>query len=134
MSGAQLHIAGYAALFGIPDGARDTIVQGAFARTLAERHEPIPLYWQHRPEQRIGTVEVAEEDARGLRVVAAIHNPQGRAIAALLSKAVNGLSFGYRARGFRHMPDGRLLEDIELLEISLVTHPLQHGARVHLIR
>lgn len=104
MSGAQLRIAGYAALFGIPDGARDTIVQGAFARTLAERREPIPLYWQHRPEQRIGTVELAEEDARGLRVVAAIHNPQGRAIAALLSKAVNGLIAALIAGGVLPSP------------------------------
>ena len=134
MSGAQLRIAGYAALFGIPDGARDTIMPGAFARTLAERREPIPLYWQHRPEQRIGTVELAQEDARGLRVVAAIHNPQGRATAALLAKAVNGLSFGYRARGYHLLPEGRVLEDIDLIEVSLVTHPLQHGARVHLVR
>ena len=138
MSAANLRIAGYAALFNVPDGAKDTIVPGAFTRTLAERHAgrkgPIPLYWQHRPEQRIGTVEMAEEDARGLRVVASIDNPQGRATTALLAGAVNGLSFGYRARGFRRLPEGRVLEDIELIEVSLVTHPLQHGARVHLVR
>ena len=128
-----MKIAGYAALFGIPDGAKDTIVPGAFARTLAERISKIPLFWQHRPEQRIGTVELAEEDARGLRVIATIDNPQGRATAALLAREVNGLSFGYRARGFRRLPQGRVLEDIELIEVSLVTHPLQHGARVHLV-
>lgn len=134
MSGAPLRIAGYAALFDVPDGAQDTIAPGAFARTLAEQTGAIPLYWQHRPEQRIGTVELAEEDARGLRVIAAIDNPQGRATAALLAGAINGLSFGYRARGYRRLPEGRLLEDIELIEVSLVTHPLQHGARVHLVR
>jgi len=134
VSGANLRIAGYAALFDVPDGAKDVIVPGAFARSLAEHKGAIPLYWQHRPEQRIGTVELAEEDARGLRVVAAIDNPQGRATAALLSGAVNGLSFGYRARGYRRLPEGRVLEDIELIEVSLVTHPLQHGARVHLVR
>lgn len=128
-----LRIAGYAALFDIPDGAKDTIVPGAFTRTLAERKGAIPLYWQHRPEQRIGTVELAEQDDRGLRVIATIDNPQGRATAALLAHEVNGLSFGYRARGFRSLPQGRVLEDIELLEVSLVTHPLQHGARVHLV-
>lgn len=140
MNVATLHalrpvrIAGYAALFGVPDGARDTIVKGAFARTLAGRREAIPLYWQHRPEQRIGTVDLAEEDERGLRVVATIDNPQSRAIAALLTGSVNGLSFGYRARGFRRLPEGRVLEDIDLIEVSLVTHPLQHGARIHLVR
>ncbi|WP_246021724.1 HK97 family phage prohead protease [Alteraurantiacibacter aquimixticola] len=134
MSGRTLSIAGYAALFDIPDGAKDVIVPGAFARTLADRQQAIPLYWQHRPEQRIGTVRLAEEDGRGLRVVADIDNPDSRAVSALLAREVNGLSFGYRARGFRRTADGRLLEDIELLEVSLVTHPLQHGARVHFVQ
>jgi hypothetical protein len=26
-----------------------------------------------------------------------------------------------------------VLEDVDLFEVSLVTHPLQHGARVHFI-
>ena len=128
-----MRIAGYAALFDVADGARDTIRPGAFRRTLAERRDPIPLYWQHRPDQRIGTVDAIAEDAKGLRVVASIDNPGSRAVAALLGKAVNGLSFGYRARGFHRSPAGRVLEDIDLFEVSLVTHPLQHGARVHLI-
>lgn len=129
-----VQIAGYAALFDIPDGAKDTIVKGAFARTLADRQAEIPLYWQHRPEQRIGTVRLAQEDSKGLRVIAEIDNPQSRAVAALLGRQVSGLSFGYRARGYRRLPEGRVLEDIELLEVSLVTHPLQHGARVHLVQ
>lgn len=128
-----MRVAGYAALFDIADGAKDTIRPGAFARSLRERRTPLPLFWQHRPEQQIGTVELVEEDARGLRVVARIDNPESRAVSALLSKTVNGLSFGYRARGFRRFPQGRVLEDIDLFEISLVTHPLQHGARVHFV-
>lgn len=129
----SLRIAGYAALFGIADGARDVILRGAFRRSLAARRDPLPLYWQHAPEQRIGTVELAQEDARGLRVIAMIDNGESRAVSELLARKTNGLSFGYRARGFRLLPEGRVLEDIELFEISLVTHPLQHGARVHLI-
>lgn len=130
----SLRIAGYAALFGIADGAGDIIRQGAFTRTLAGRKDALPLFWQHRPEQQIGTVELAQEDGRGLRLIARIDNPQSRAVSALLAGAANGLSFGYRARAYRTLPQGRLLEDIELLEISLVTRPLQHGARVHLIQ
>ena len=130
-----LRIAGYAALFGVMDAGRDIIRRGAFRRTLAERGTAnLPLFWQHRPEQRIGSVELVEEDARGLRVIARIDNPESRAVTALLAKAVNGLSFGYRARTFRRTPQGRVLEDVDLLEISLVTHPLQHEARVHLVQ
>lgn len=127
-------IAGYAALFGVPDGARDIIRKGAFARTLAEKGGPLPLLWQHRPGQRIGSVETVAEDDRGLRVIARLDTPGSRAAALLSQGAVSGLSFGYRARGYRLLPAGRVLEDIELLEVSLVTHPLQHGARVHLMR
>lgn len=131
----SLRIAGYAALFDVADGAKDTIRKGAFARTLAEQgSEPLPLYWQHRPEQRIGTVERIAEDARGLRVIARIDNAGSLAMRALLRHEVSGLSFGYRARGYRRVPGGRVLEDIELLEISLVTHPLQPGARVHMVQ
>lgn len=128
-----MRFAGYAALFGIPDAANDTIVSGAFARTLRQRRDPIPLYWQHRPEQRIGWVETASEDHRGLRIVARIDNPDSRACAMLARRSVCGLSFGYRARKFHRRDGGRSLEDIDLFEISLVTTPLQHGARVHLI-
>ncbi len=128
-----MRVAGYAALFGIRDAARDTIHPGAFAATLARNSDPLPLYWQHDPRQRIGTVERIAEDARGLRVVARIDRPASRAAAMLGARAVSGLSFGYRARTAEHRPEGRTLIAVDLLEISLVTHPLQQGARVHLI-
>lgn len=129
----SLRFAGYAALFDRRDAGRDTIRPGAFARTLAGRSRPIPLYWQHQPERRIGWVETIGEDARGLRVVARIDNPAGGAAAALRRGTATGLSFGYRARGFRRDGSGRELTDIDLFEVSLVTHPMQHGARVHLV-
>ena len=132
-AGKELRFAGYAALFGKRDAGRDIIHRGAFVRTLAGRGDPIPLYWQHRADQRIGWVEHVAEDARGLRVIAAIDNPEGGAGRALLRGAVNGLSFGYRARSFRRNGNGRELMDIDLLEVSLVTHPMQHAARVHLV-
>ncbi|WP_459788580.1 HK97 family phage prohead protease [Alteriqipengyuania sp. 357] len=129
----SLRIAGYAALFDIADAARDTIRRGAFAATLARNRDPLPLYWQHDPRQRIGWVEWIGEDQRGLRVVARIDRPRSRAAAMLAARAVSGLSFGYRATQTRHGPQGRELIAVDLIEVSLVTHPLQHGARVHLI-
>ncbi|EIZ78285.1 phage protease [Novosphingobium sp. Rr 2-17] len=135
MTGASppLRLAGYAALFGKPDAAHDTIRAGAFARTLAERCLPLPLFWQHNADLRIGWVDTVAEDIRGLRVVATIDNPDGAAGLSLRRGAVTGLSFGYRTRGSRRTTQGRELLDIELLEVSLVTHPMQFAARVHLV-
>lgn len=129
----MIRFAGYAALFGRPDAARDTIRPGAFAATIAHRREPLPLLWQHRPDQRIGWIEQAREDARGLRVIAAIDNPNSHAAELLRTRSVSGISFGYRATAARHGPAGRTLDAVELFEVSLVTHPLQHGARVHFV-
>jgi HK97 family phage prohead protease len=66
-------------------------------------------------------------------VIARIDSAGSRAASLLRARAVSGLSFGYRARGYRRVLQGRVLEDIDLFEVSLVTWPLQHGARVHLV-
>jgi len=128
-----IRLAGYAALFDVTDKARDTIRPGAFARTLAGRTSPLPLYWEHRVAARIGTVERIAEDARGLRVIARIERAASRAAAALRARTVSGLSFGYRVREGRRTETGRVLNEIDLFEISLVTHPMQWGARVHFV-
>jgi len=129
----SLRFAGYAALFDKRDAGKDTIRPGAFAQSLAGQREPLPLFWQHRPDQRIGWVEQVGEDSRGLRVVATLDKPDGAAALALKRGAVTGLSFGYRARDFARDGRGRELRAVDLFEVSLVTHPMQHGARVHLI-
>jgi len=128
-----LRFAGYAALFDKRDSGHDVIRPGAFTRTLGERRERLPLFWQHQPDRRIGWVEKAGEDERGLRVIASIDNAAGGAAAALKAGKVTGLSFGYRARAFARDAQGRELRDVDLFEVSLVTHPMQHEARVHMI-
>lgn len=128
----SLRFAGYAALFDRRDAGRDTIRPGAFAATLAQRDQPLPLYWQHRADQQIGWIDRVAEDAKGLRVVATIANADGVAGLALRRGAVTGLSFGYRTLEAGRDAAGRELRRVELFEVSLVTHPMQHGARVHL--
>lgn len=130
---APIRFAGYAALFDIADAGRDTIRRGAFARTLAARDGPLPLYWQHRPDQPIGVIEYASEDARGLRVIARIDRLASRAAHLLAAGQVNGLSFGFRTRAARQSQGGRELIEVDLFEVSLVTQPLHPMARVHLL-
>ncbi|MEM7688592.1 MAG: HK97 family phage prohead protease [Pseudomonadota bacterium] len=133
MADQSIRFAGYAGLFDIPDADRDTIRKGAFAQTLEARASALPLLWQHRPDQPIGEIESVSEDERGLRVIARLDRLNSRAATALKRGDVTGLSFGYRAREARQSRAGRELLSIDLFEVSLVTNPLQHAARVHLI-
>lgn len=129
-----VRFAGYAALFDREDRGGDIIRRGAFARAIAAwRGRKVPLLWQHRPDRVIGTVETLEEDARGLRVIGRVDTKAGDEAARLLKGGqVNGLSFGYRvARADGRAP--RVLKDLDLVEVSLVTFPMQPGARVHAV-
>lgn len=131
--GGGLRFAGYAALFDRPDAMRDIIRRGAFTRSLAERADPMPLCWQHDADKQIGWIDQIAEDERGLRVVGVLSNGEGGAARALRRGAVTGLSFGYFARRFHRGELGRELTDVDVFEVSLVSRPMQHTARVHLI-
>jgi HK97 family phage prohead protease len=124
-----MRFAGYAAIFGRRDRGGDVVRAGAFARSLG-RPEAVPLLWQHDPARPIGRVEYLREDRRGLRVIGRLRD--ARAAALLGAGAVKGLSFGYRIKASEG--DGpRLLTELELVEISLVTTPMQPTARVHMV-
>ena len=124
-----MRFAGYAALFDRVDQGGDVVRKGAFARSL-ERKGPVPLLWQHEPGRRIGRIEYLGEDRRGLRIIAWLTD--GEAAGLLAGGAVSGLSFGYRVRAARGRGP-RELTEVELIEISLVTMPMQPGARVHAV-
>ncbi len=129
-------LAGYASVFDVPDGSGDVVRRGAFTRTLTLPAAPVPLLWQHDAAHPIGTVDHLSEDSRGLRVIASLSDTRvARDAAALLkSKALTGLSFGYRVRAATaaKVAGGgvRNLTDLDLLEVSLVTFPMQRLARV----
>lgn len=136
MSRQPVRFAGYAAVFGKRDSGGDTIVPGAFAATLAARRAAgarLPLFWQHRPDQQIGWIESAEEDERGLRVIAEVTATDTAAARALVRGAVNGLSFGFRVRDGQVRSGGRELRAVDLFEVSLVSRPMQPLARIHMV-
>src|SRR6185503_21392161 len=70
-SGGAVRFAGYAAVFDRPDKGGDIIRKGAFANALNRARE-VPLLWQHKAGAVIGRIEHLSEDARGLRVIAAV--------------------------------------------------------------
>lgn len=131
---ANVRFAGYAALFDREDRGGDIIRRGAFERAIRWwRGRKVPLLWQHRPDRPIGVIDSLTEDERGLRVIGRVRADAGDEAARLLKGGqVNGLSFGYRvARADGKSP--RVLKDLDLIEVSLVTFPMQPGARVHAV-
>ena len=127
-----MRFAGYAAIFDRPDRGGDVVRTGAFARALKRGSKAVPLLWQHEPGRPVGTIEYLREDRRGLRVIGRLSDSAaGREAAALLGEgAVSGLSFGYRVREAQGETPRELI-DLDLVEVSLVTLPMQPKARVH---
>ena len=130
-------VEGYASLFGLRDQGGDVVLPGAYAaslKRLAARGEKVRMLWQHDPQQPIGVWEEVREDATGLWVKGRIlpEVERGREAAALLAAgAIDGLSIGYRTvKAERDGKGQRLLAELELWEVSLVTFPMLREARV----
>jgi HK97 family phage prohead protease len=129
-----VRFAGYAAVFDRPDRGGDVVRKGAFARALKNAFE-IPLLWQHKAGAVLGTIEHLSEDERGLRVIATLgsHGDALRAARLLENGKLDGLSFGYRVREAKSVGATRELIELDLIEVSLVAHPMQPKARVHAV-
>jgi uncharacterized protein len=130
-------VEGYASLFGHRDQGGDTVQAGAYGaslKALAAQGRRVKMLWQHDPGQPIGVWEEVREDAKGLYVKGRILTEveRGREAAALLAAgAIDGLSIGYRTlRAERDAKGQRLLAEVELWEVSLVTFPMLAEARV----
>jgi len=126
-------ISGYASLFGKSDQGGDTVEKGAYGASLA-KGRGVKMLWQHDPAQPIGVWDEVSEDATGLWVKGRLLTDvaKGREAASLIAaKAIDGLSIGYRTvKARKDDKGGRLLSELELWEVSLVTFPMLPDARV----
>ncbi len=136
--GATAVIYGYASVFDCKDAHNDVIKKGAFERSLQTwraRALAMPLLWSHDFQNPIGRVEALHEDVFGLFIKAELTLGVGRAreaVALLTSGAVRGLSIGF------HITDAynnrsakcRVIEGVELVEVSLVTLPANEQAMI----
>lgn len=130
-------ISGYASLFGAVDQGGDMVVAGAYGaslKTVAQAGRSIKMLWQHDPSQPIGIWDEVREDSKGLFVKGRILDSvaKGREAAALVAAgAIDGLSIGYRTvKATKNTKGQRLLSELELWEVSLVTFPMLPSARV----
>ncbi|MGH1367255.1 MAG: HK97 family phage prohead protease [Maritimibacter sp.] len=132
-----LLIEGYASYFGEVDRGGDVVQRGAYAASLTDieaRGAQVKMLWQHDPAQPIGVWDAVTEDARGLKVKGRILTDieKGREAASLIEAgAIDGLSIGYRTvKATKNDKGQRLLKELELWEVSLVTFPMLPSARV----
>ena len=127
---------GYASVFNGVDSYGDTISPGAYEKTLKNRERPVALRWNHYGPV-IGKYMEVYEDEKGLYVRGELtkgHSVAEDAAALLRHGAISGLSIGYIAKDYEETNFGRKLNEIELVEISLVEEPADNAARVDFIK
>ena len=130
-------IEGYASRFGLPDQGGDIVAKGAFGASLARlaaKGDKVRMLWQHDPTKPIGVWDEIREDATGLWVKGRLLSEVtlAREAATLIEAgAIDGLSIGYRTiRAEKDQKGRRVLSEVELWEVSLVTFPMLPEAKL----
>ena len=133
---------GYASVFGNKDLGNDVVVNGAFRKSLrAKGARKIKMLFQHDTKEPIGVYTQIKEDGNGLYVKGqlAMNTQKGREVYELMKMgAIDGLSVGYRvdAKGYHYDERGkrRMLKEVDLMEISAVTFPMNPKARISAVK
>lgn len=129
-------IKGYASLFGVKDQGNDIVQPGAFAASLASGRG-VKMLWQHDPNYPIGRWTKVIEDERGLYVEGqiALKTQRGAEAYEMLREGIiDGLSIGYKTQRSKRADGARLLYEVDLWEISVVTFQLLPEGRVDSVK
>lgn len=131
-----LEISGHASLFGVADLNGDVVARGAFAASLAKGGVgAVKMLHHHEGRAPVGVWDEVREDDVGLFVRGQIldWSPEARFARALSrAGAMDGLSIGFRSVRARREGRLRVLVEVDLWEVSLVTFPMLPGARFKL--
>ncbi len=133
---------GYASIFGNKDLGNDIIEKGAFMRSLRRKGaKKIKMLYQHDTKEPIGVFDQVKEDDDGLYVKGrlAMGTQKGREVYELMKMgAIDGLSVGYRvdSKGYDYDKRKRTrnLKEVDLMEISAVTFPMNPSARIQAVK
>jgi len=126
---------GYASVFNRVDRGNDLILPGAFEHSLRDRGAgSIKLLWQHDPKRPVGVIDEIFEDKHGLYMRASLMLDLEKADEAyrmLTAGVLDSMSIGFHTLKSHKRHDGvRLLEKVDLWEISLVTFPMNEAAKI----
>jgi uncharacterized protein len=129
---------GYASVFENTDLGNDVIKTGAFRKSIRRRGKKgVKLLYQHKSDMPIGVFDSIKEDDNGLYVKGrlALKSTAGRDAYELLKMgALDGMSIGFRANPesvtYDKRSRKRMIGEVDLMEISLVTFPMNPKATV----
>ena len=128
---SDLFISGYASRFDEADLSGDIVRRGAFSAALLSRTDPFPMLFGHQTDTPIGIWDRVFEDDVGLFVAGRILDAENPSRRLVESRAVSGLSIGYRTRrASDRAAGGRILTEIDLWEVSVVAFPMLRSARI----
>lgn len=131
---------GYASVFNVEDMGNDIVQPGAFAKTLTRRPaDKVKMLRGHDQSEPIGVWTELAEDKKGLRATGKLimETVRGRETYALMKAgAMDGLSIGFHATkaAFDRAKGTRLLQELDLPEISVVTFPMNLSATVSAVK
>lgn len=105
---------------------------------------PLPLLWQHRHDQPVGTVKFDKPTAKGISFIAtlpiieevgALKDLVDMAWQAVKAQLVRGVSIGFRPIEYSYMDSGGVrFSETEIYELSLVTVPANAAATIQTIK
>ena len=134
---------GYGSIFGNEDQGNDIMQKGAFTKSLEQRPaSKVKMLYQHKTDEPIGIFTDMYEDSKGLFVKGqlAMGTQKGREAYELLKMgALDGMSIGFKAdpdkQGYNENKRGvRTLKEVDLMEISLVTFPMNESALIETVK
>jgi len=138
---------GYASVFNRDDAVNDTILPGAFAKSLTSGRN-IKMFVNHgQHEVPVGDWTSMKEDEHGLLATGKIdfnHKDGPTVYSALKRGAMDGLSIGFTLKDADFdIKDGeddsffggnRIIKNLQLMEASIVSFPAEGAARISAVK
>jgi len=130
---------GYASVFNSVDKVGDTIVPGAYAKSLSSPTYPKMFVNHDHRQVPIGDWFKMVEDEQGLFVEGKIdlnHKDGPTVHSAMKRGAMDGLSIGFTmgADDYESKDGGRLIKSMNLMEVSVVNFPCEGQATVTAVK
>ena len=138
--GDQGEFEGYALTYGNKDDGGDICVKGCMTNSLRKRPaNKVKMLWQHDPMHVIGKWSELVDDEKGLLAKGQLFMDVQKArevFAILKGGGIDGLSIGYRAEDHEYdkATDARLLKQIDVREISVVTFAMNSEATITMVK